>query len=177
MSSFTITNDTTGTFQASLARPEDAQAVMDLLVSAAKWLRDKGSDQWSGLLHGEDTHNMRGSIAEGHVFLFKRDGELAGVVMLLPEASEWDRRLWGEDGHGESVYLHRLAIAREFAGRGLGRAILSWAETGVYCPGKTKIRLDCVSENMALQSFYRRMGYESKGKAAGYLLFEKELVK
>jgi hypothetical protein len=32
-------------------------------------------------------------------------------------------------------------------------------ETGVSCPGKTKIRLDCVSENKALQSFYSGMGY------------------
>ncbi|MCP6681872.1 GNAT family N-acetyltransferase [Bacillus nakamurai] len=177
MTPFTITNDKAGIFQASLAQPDDAQAVMELLVSAAKWLRGKGSDQWSGLLHGEDTHNMRGSVADGHVFLFKRDGELAGVVMLLPEASEWDRQLWGEAGHGESVYLHRLAIDRRFAGCGLGRTILSWAETGVYCPGKTKIRLDCVSENKALQSFYSGMGYESKGSTAGYHLFEKEIAK
>ncbi len=39
---------------------------------------------------------------------------------------------------------------------------MTWAETGVSCPGKTKIRLDCVSENKALQSFYSGMGYESK---------------
>ena len=51
---------------------------------------------------------------------------------------------------------------------------MTWAETGVSCPGKTKIRLDCVSENKALQSFYSGMGYESKGLAPGYHLFEKD---
>lgn len=54
---------------------------------------------------------------------------------------------------------------------------MTWAETGVSCPGKTKIRLDCVSENKALQSFYSGMGYESKGLAPGYHLFEKKVSK
>ena len=58
--------------------------------------------------------------------------------MLLPEASGWDRRLWGDEGHEESVYLHRLAINRRFAGAGLGRTIMTWAETGVSCPEKRK---------------------------------------
>lgn len=71
-------------------------------------------------------------------FLFRQNEELAGVVMLLPEASGWDRRLWGDEGHEESVYLHRLAINRRFAGAGLGRTIMTWAETGVSCPGKRK---------------------------------------
>lgn len=177
MTPFTITEETAGAFRVIPARKDDEKEVMELLVSAAEWLRDKGSSQWSGLLQGEDTHNMREAIAQGHVFLFRQKAELAGVVMLLPEASEWDRRLWGDEGHGESVYLHRLAIDRRFAGAGLGRTIMAWAETGVSCPGKTKIRLDCVSENKALQSFYSGMGYESKGLASGYHLFEKEMSK
>ncbi|AKL75321.1 GNAT family N-acetyltransferase [Bacillus velezensis] len=177
MTPFTITEEKAGAFRVTSARKDDAKEVMDLLMQAAEWLRDKGSNQWSGLLQGEDTHNMREAIAQGYVFLFRQNEELAGVVMLLPEASGWDRRLWGDEGHEESVYLHRLAINRRFAGAGLGRTIMTWAETGVSCPGKTKIRLDCVSENKALQSFYSGMGYESKGPAPGYHLFEKKVSK
>ncbi|KAF1679090.1 GNAT family N-acetyltransferase [Bacillus mexicanus] len=178
MSPFKITNETLADgIRAYPAEYEDAGSITGLLVRTAEWLRDRGSTQWSGLLEGHDTHNIAGSIEKGHVFVFKKDDELAAVVMLLPEPSEWDRKLWGEDGHAGSIYLHRLAVSRRLAGQGLGARVLQWAETGVHFPGKTQIRLDCVADNDALHSFYRRMGYEFMGAdASGYHLFEKELA-
>ncbi|MDR4434812.1 GNAT family N-acetyltransferase [Bacillus tequilensis] len=177
MSSFTITNEMlTDGIRACPAVYEDAEAITGLLVRTAEWLRYRGSTQWSGLLEGQDTHDITGSIESGQVFVFKKDEELAAVVMLLTEPSEWDRKLWGEDGHGESMYLHRLAVSRRFAGQGLGARVLQWAETGIHFPEKTRIRLDCVADNDALHSFYRRMGYEFMGAdASGYHLFEKEI--
>lgn len=53
MTPFTITEETAGAFRVIPARKDDAKEVMDLLVSAAEWLRDKGSSQWSGLLQGK----------------------------------------------------------------------------------------------------------------------------
>ncbi|RPK01738.1 hypothetical protein BSBH6_03159 [Bacillus subtilis] len=177
MSAFKMKNETIADgFYACPGVYEDAEAITGLLVRTAEWLRDRGSTQWSGLLEGHDTHDITGSIADGHVFVFKKDEELAAVVMLLPEPSEWDRKLWGEDGHEASIYLHRLAVSRQFAGQGLGASVLQWAETGIYFSEKTRIRLDCVADNDALHSFYRRMGYEFKGAdASGYHLFEKEI--
>ncbi|MBT9251445.1 GNAT family N-acetyltransferase [Bacillus halotolerans] len=179
MTSFKITKETVANdFHAGLADREDAEQITGLLVRTAEWLRDRGSDQWSGLLEGHDSHDIVGSIESGLVFVFQKDQELAGVVMLLPEPSEWDRTLWGDEGHEESIYLHRLAVSRRFAGNGLGAEILTWTETGVEYPGKKRIRLDCVADNDALHSFYRRMGYEFKGSdASGFHLFEKELNK
>ncbi len=68
MTPFTITEEKAGAFRVTSARKDDEEEVMDLLVQAAEWLRDKGSNQWSGLLQGEDTHNMREAIAKGYVF-------------------------------------------------------------------------------------------------------------
>ncbi|AWX21317.1 MULTISPECIES: GNAT family N-acetyltransferase [Bacillus] len=178
MSAFKIENETIADgFYACPAVYEDAESITGLLVRTAEWLRDRGSNQWSGLLKGQDIHDITGSIEKGHVFVFKKDDELAAVVMLLPAPSEWDRTLWGDDGHEESIYLHRLAVSRRFAGQGLGARVLQWAETGIHFPGKTRIRLDCVADSDALHSFYRRMGYEFMGAdASGYHLFEKEIT-
>lgn len=137
MSAFKMKNETIADgFYACPAVYEDAESITGLLVRTAEWLRDRGSNQWSGLLKGQDTHDITGSIENGHVFVFKKDEELAAVVMLLPEPSEWDRTLWGDDGHEESIYLHRLAVSRRFAGQGLGARVLHWVETGIYFPGK-----------------------------------------
>lgn len=158
---------------ASQAKPEDAAAILELLVQTAQWLRSKGSLQWSGILEGIDSHDTTGSITRGHVFMCKQGGSLAGI---LPEPSEWDRELWGEEGHEGAVYLHRLAISRDYAGKSLGQDMMRWAEKGIRFQGKNRIRLDCIANNPVLNDFYSRVGYEFKGQSpSGFNKFEKFL--
>ncbi|MEB9895601.1 GNAT family N-acetyltransferase, partial [Bacillus cereus] len=122
---------------ASQAETADTEAIMSLLYRTAAWLNSKGSTQWNELLQGVDVHGMADSIAKGDVFVFKRGGDPAAVVMLLQQPSAWDRELWsslcdkGEAGHDDSIYLHRLAIDRAFAGSQLGHAVLRWVEAGI----------------------------------------------
>nr|WP_244226788.1 GNAT family N-acetyltransferase [Paenibacillus protaetiae] len=156
------------------AMPEHTHEVMGLLVRTAEWLRSIGSTQWGALLEGEDTHNTADAVQRGDVYLF-RDGETpAGVVMLLREPSAWDCELWGKEGHEGAVYLHRLAINRKYSG--LGGSILRWAESGISFPGVDRIRLDCISDNRYLNSFYSGAGYENKGLApTGFYKYEKRI--
>lgn len=158
------------------AAPSHAQDVMNLLISVARWLQSKGSTQWSGLLHGNDHHNVTGHIDKGELFMFKDGDALAGIVLLMQVPGEWDHGLWGPDGHESVVYLHRLAINRDYAGTGLGADIMRWAEQGVSFPGKDRIRLDCIADNETLNKFYSGMGYTFKGTSpTGFCLYEKYL--
>lgn len=162
------------------AKTEDMEAVLQLLVSTAEWLKSKGSSQWNALLRGEDSHRTPEAIGRGEVYLFKRGGVLAGMVLLMQKASPWDRELWGEEGHESSIYLHRLTTNREVAGRNLGEAIVRWAESGIRFPGKDRIRLDCVAGNEKLNEFYLKCGYTYLGKAPNgmgeYSKFEKVIA-
>ncbi|WP_308634430.1 GNAT family N-acetyltransferase [Paenibacillus silvisoli] len=156
------------------ATAADAPAVMDLLVGAAKWLRSKGSTQWSALLSGDDHHNVVGHIDKGELFMFKDGETLAGIVLLMLVPGDWDHGLWGPDGHEPVVYLHRLAINRNYAGQGLGEDIVKWAEEGIRFPGKDRIRLDCIANNEKLNAFYSGLGYAFKGTSpSGFCLYEK----
>ncbi|SFI30874.1 Acetyltransferase (GNAT) family protein [Paenibacillus sp. UNC496MF] len=162
----------------SQAKPDDAPAVMALLVGAARWLQSKGSAQWSALLSGDDHHDVVGHIAAGELFLFKDGDALAGIVLLMQTPKQWDLDLWGPDGHEPNVYLHRLAINREHAGQGLGTDIVRWAETGISFPGKRTMRLDCIASNPKLNDFYRGLGYAYKGTSpSGFCLYEKPLAR
>ncbi|MCE5168618.1 GNAT family N-acetyltransferase [Paenibacillus profundus] len=175
MSEFTIKEDMIADdIAAAQATPEDTSAVMSLLVQTAEWLRSKGSSQWSGLLEGEDTHNMTGAIANGDVFVFKQGDQIAGVIMMLQQPSEWDCSLWGEEGHESSIYLHRLAIHRAYSGRRLGAAMMRWVDQGISFAGKDRLRLDCIASNDALNAFYQSIGYEYKGShSSGFNIYEK----
>ncbi|MGG4479840.1 GNAT family N-acetyltransferase [Paenibacillus illinoisensis] len=164
-------------FRAMQAQPEDTEDVLSLLRETAEWLRSQGSSQWSALLKGEDSHDTAGAIRRGDVFVFKKEGDVAGMVILLQQPSAWDFDLWGPkapqtDG---AVYLHRLAIRRKYARTGLGRDILGWSSSGIQFDNKHVMRLDCVGDNERLNEFYPRNGYTFVGKINGYSTFEKPL--
>jgi hypothetical protein len=159
------------------AKPHDTEAVMRLLVKTAEWLQSKGSSQWNGLLRGVDSHNTPEAINRGEVFIFKRDEDLVGMLMLMRNPSQWDLELWGDQDHDRAVYLHRLAINRDYAGTDTGRRMMQWTNTGIPFPGKDTIRLDCIADNPILNSFYSGLGYEHKGTASNpngqFCIYEK----
>ncbi|WP_139991844.1 MULTISPECIES: GNAT family N-acetyltransferase [Paenibacillus] len=147
------------------AKPEDTAEVLELLIQTAQWLKSKGSTQWGGLLHGVDSHQTPEAIKRGEVYIFIQGSVLVGMVMLMQQASAWDRELWGDEGHENSVYLHRLNINREAAGKDLGEAIVHWADSGIHFSGKDRIRLDCIANNEKLNRFYLNCGYTFIGSA------------
>ncbi|THF79545.1 GNAT family N-acetyltransferase [Cohnella fermenti] len=149
------------------ARPEDAARVMELLVQTAAWLRSMGSSQWGALLEGNDYHHTEDAVRRGDVFVFEREEELAGVVMLLRQPSAWDLDLWGGEGHEGAVYVHRLAVSRLYRGRQLGRDMLAWVRSGIRFGGQDRIRLDCIADNPVLNDFYTRMGFAHRGVSEG----------
>ncbi|MBE1442065.1 GNAT family N-acetyltransferase [Paenibacillus sp. OAS669] len=160
------------------AQPQDTEAIMALLIEIAEWLRSKGSSQWRGLLEGHDSHNTVEAVRRGDVFVCKKEGSIAGVVMLLQKPSEWDYKLWGAEAHPEdrAVYIHRLAVKREFANSGLGQAILQWCDSGIHFDGKTIVRLDCIASSPQLNQFYSRNGYTYKGEQDGFSKYEKSVT-
>ncbi|WP_438347463.1 GNAT family N-acetyltransferase [Paenibacillus sp. FA6] len=159
------------------ANVDDEQDIMDILLNIARWLHSKGSTQWAGLLEGEDSHDMIGSISRGEVFIFKENGLCVGTVILKKRASQWDEELWGENDEqlDSAVYLHRLAVNRGYAGKGLGEEILRWVESDIHFKGKDRIRLDCIANNDILNSYYPRYGYSFMGEVKGFSKYEKLL--
>jgi len=177
-SQFTITNQHVNQeVIAKQAKPSDTGAVMDLLRQTALWLKEQGSTQWSALLEGEDSHGTEQAVERGDVFIFKHGERVVGMVMLLQQPSDWDVDLWGDDGHEQAIYVHRLAISRAYAGKQLGRKIMEWVESGIAFVGKTRIRLDCIAENSTLNRFYNSLGYEYRGLSeTGFSKYEKPAI-
>ncbi|WP_338778317.1 GNAT family N-acetyltransferase [Metabacillus sp. FJAT-52054] len=162
-------------FTVKLAEPADTQTIALLLKEAAAWLKEKGSAQWSELLENGELDGLAASIKMGEVFLFEKGGLVAGMVMLLPQPGDWDRRLWGDEKQSLSIYLHKLVTAKSFKGSGLGRKILTWAEQGIEYNGRDRIRLDCIESNPSLNIFYQSAGYLLKGSSKGFCKYEKSI--
>lgn len=148
------------------AKPEEAPAILALMITTAKWIKETGSIQWSHYLEAgeEQARDIAEEARKGEVYVVYAGDRLAGALSLLTAQTEWDVRLWGED-QGEATYLHRLAIDRAFSGMGLGLQVLDWAALRTKELGREFLRLDCVGWTEALHRFYsQRMTYKGIGE-------------
>src|ERR1700693_3446230 len=95
----------------------------DLLIrEAAAWLIAKGEPLWGP---NETSHEELVRVArDGELVIGRVGGVLATCMYLHGE----DRLFWPEVAPEEAFYIHRLAVARKFAGRGFAQAMLGWAE-------------------------------------------------
>ena len=96
-------------------------------------------------------------IADGVVsVLGEADGAIVGLIVLLPKA--------------DHLLLDNIAVRPDRQRRGLGRALIAFAEAEARRMSFTELRLythEAMSENIAL---YARLGFEETGRGheAGY---------
>lgn len=144
------------------AIPEEKELISAILHQAASWIQTKGSKQWSGILQsgvGKDNHDTMGAIQRGEVYFATIDEEPAGMFLLWDHQSQWDRQLWSPSSSTDHVYLHRLAIVRQYAGQGVSGKLLESAKEVARKNGKKSIRLDCLANNEYLNKLYKQNGF------------------
>ena len=150
------------------AQLEDVDLVKSLLYDTAKWLSEKGSTQWAGLLKGEDVHNIEGAIKRKEVFLVYKSDKLIGTFALWSRQTEWDRDFWGVDEAEDILYLHRLALTKDEHGNNSGSLLLDKAKEVAVSKNKKGLRLDCIASNKFLNQYYKNNGFELVGAVDQY---------
>ena len=165
----------TGQIELVRAQPPDLDTVVDILEEAASWLASRGIEQWlPGSFLGPRYDSIADQVNHGEVYLAVLDGKPVGTLTL-----QWqDKKFWG-DVADDAAYVHRIAIRRAWAGKGLGRQLLQWAESTAAAAGKTFLHLDCMAENSALCEYYERANFlccgELEGKGWRVRLYEKRV--
>ena len=136
---------------------DDAPHLHALRESAARWLEERGIDQWHPGEVGLAT--FRAQIAAGEWFVDRLDGTVRAALRLL-----WaDPEFWGARPD-DAGYVHGLVIDRRHAGEGLGASSLRWAEAQTRAAGKTYLRLDHAAHNVRLARYYRELGFVERGR-------------
>ncbi len=139
------------------ARPADAEDLVQLRDAAARWLLDRGIEQWGP---GElDVAGVEAQVRAGEWHVVRTGHGIVAALRLL-----WDDPfVWG-DQPPVAGYVHGLVIDRVH-GRGLGAALLDWAGEQVRRQGRTVLRLDCQEHNEQLRRYYRRRGFTEVGRS------------
>lgn len=94
------------------------------------------------------------AAARGELYLTQVGDEPLGTITL-----QWaDPHFWGERPD-DAGYVHKLAVPQAAAGRGVGAALLRWAEEQVVAAGRVFVRLDCDADNPRINAYYRAAGF------------------
>ncbi|MFC4556763.1 GNAT family N-acetyltransferase [Virgibacillus kekensis] len=162
--------DGTDVFQLRQANREDLDRILELLVQAAEWLQTKKTTQWDYYLTNleDNTKEVQESIKNSGTYLVEHEGKAIATITLEDSPNDWDTDIWGEDIHDDGVvYLHRIVVHRDYAGRGIGKQLIDWAKKFVRDGGGKYIRFDCLGDNEGLNTYYQRH-YPLKGIANIY---------
>jgi ribosomal protein S18 acetylase RimI-like enzyme len=155
------------------AKPTDWSVIAVILEDAQRWLRSRDIPQW---IPPFDRDWMEPKIAAGEFFIARLGHYPVAVVRLLRA----DPFFWGERDDGDALYIHSLAVRREYAGRGLGQQILEWVGDAARGSGRHYLRLDCAADNQSLCAYYERAGFVTLGSIevghARMMLFEKAVA-
>lgn len=135
------------------ARPEDVETIADILRAAEAWLRANGMPMW--LPDELDLPRLRADVEAGLHFVAELENEVVGTLRFQLEDPEY----WPDRPRGEAAYVHRLAVRRDQAGRGVGAALLEWAAARAGDLGFRWLRLDCDRDRPRLRAFYEREGF------------------
>lgn len=94
-------------------------------------------------------------IRTGQLYRVLIGDSIVGVFSIAHE----DPAIWGAHERGRHLYLHRVARAAGYPGRGLMDVVLAWVADECTRLGRDGIRLDTWATNTVLIDFYLRRGF------------------
>ena len=151
----------------------ELDTVLGILGEAAEWLASRGiPDQWKPGSFSRES--FLDQIRRREVYLAGLGEEVVGTITL-----QWTDETFWKEAAPDAGYVHKLAVKRAFAGRGLGLRMLEWAARQASTAGKKYLRLDCVADNKRICEYYERAGFMPRGNMQHSLwklrLYEKKL--
>jgi GNAT superfamily N-acetyltransferase len=147
------------------AGEDDHDAIVSLIDAAAQWLRaTKDTDQWTQPWRNEEdrSNRIRRDLTAGKTWLLHDSGLAVATITADPA----DYPIWPAERQREpAVYVRRLVVRRDHAGRRLGTTLLDWAGlTAREAYGAAWIRVDVWRTNKELHDYYEDQGFRSCGE-------------
>lgn len=152
---------------------------MEMLGLCIAAMRAEGIDQWDDIYPNRP--KFLADAEAGTLFLgFMNDSpELAGAMVLNDfQDAEYADVPWTITDVPVAV-VHRLMVSPRHQGKGVARALMSFAEARARELGYGAIRLDAFSANPTALRLYRGLGYREAGgvtfRKGPFRCFEKAL--
>ncbi|MBN1778411.1 MAG: GNAT family N-acetyltransferase [Clostridiales bacterium] len=159
------------------ALPGDRDEIVSLMHCVVEHLNQIGIPQW-------DERYPRASdvdedLRKGQLYIVRAGRKIAGIITLNRESDpEYENGDWLYRGP-DYVVVHRLCVAPDMQGRGIGTRIMQMAEEMLSENGVKSVRLDAFSQNPHSLRLYGKLGYRIAGEALWrkglFYLMEKDI--
>ncbi len=145
------------------AEPEDMDNILEMAADASEYLRFQGVDQWQNGYPSREAFARDISLGQG--WLFTCGGKAAAYAALsMAHEDTYDTidGAWLTDMDGYAA-VHRVMIAADYRGTGVGREIFSLAEDLAAGNGRVSVRVDTHRENGPMLGLLAKLGYRRCG--------------
>ncbi len=139
----------------------DLHEIKRLTESCAVAMQERGIFQWNE--HYPSLEKLENDITSEELFVLIHDDRISGMIVLTAHMDEEYIPIEWLTSNNSNLYIHRLAIAPEYWGKGLGQKMMEFAEEFARKNDYSSIRLDTFSQNKRNQNFYEARCYKKLG--------------
>ncbi len=143
---------------------KDIDQAIGVMRNAGKWLADSGRkpSKWWKLENLNRTFLLRHAKEhEFYVGLIDDVPAVAAVLMMLDKNDDW--KSINGDHPKKALYIHWLCVGRQFAGRGLPKMMIDFAERLAKKNDVSLLRLNANADKKKLQDIYEDLGFRLVG--------------
>lgn len=153
-----------GTMEIIRATAADVDDAFDVLCDSCHRVVELGRPIPRWLFTAEGRLHVADKVRDCDYFLGLIDGRPAAGVWL-----KWaDPAGWGDCACSRNAgYVHGLGVKREWAGFGVGAAMVNWCADHVADRGVELVRLECDAPNSKIRNYYEALGFAERGVLPG----------
>ena len=137
---------------------------MALVADAQKWFAEQNVDQWQDGYPTQDI--ILSDILGGVNYIIELNGITAATAVVSFDGEPTYSEIKGKGWLNENSYavVHRIAVADKCRRKGIAKEILHYTEELCSERGIKDIRIDTHSDNVAMRSLLKKMGYTHCGR-------------
>lgn len=156
-------NETANNCVLRKAEDSEVKLIWEILQQAISRRKSDGSDQWQNGYPNEDS--IKDDINNGAGYIYEIDEKIAcyaAVIFDIEPAYEIIEGKWKSSG--KYAVVHRVAISKDFAGKGIATRLFSEIENLVKSKEYFVIKVDTNFDNLAMLKILEKLKYEYCGK-------------
>jgi GNAT superfamily N-acetyltransferase len=132
----------------------DIPIIEEILLDAVKWMSESGlQNQWNE--SNVKWSNLSKSYKINNFYISYQKG-LPTACMALTDS---DPTYWPNIPKGESLYLHKVAVKRAFAGKGFSKELIDFSKNLAISYCINAIHLNCNQHQNKLRAVYENEGF------------------
>ncbi|GET46346.1 GNAT family N-acetyltransferase [Capnocytophaga felis] len=166
-------------YQFRKALLSDLQGIWGIILFAKEMRKQEGSQQWQDGYPNEKT--IRSDIEKGYGNVIESEGEIVAYFALIFDKEPAYEVIEGKwKTQGDYAVVHRMAVAKSFKGKGIGKEILKKVEKVSIQNNVFSVRIDTNFDNIPMLRILEKLGYVYCGevyfRGSARKAFEKVLV-